>query len=105
VAAVRHHHERWDGVGGADGMAGENIPLMARILAASEMYEALTAGRGCARIAPQDALIKVREGSGTAFDPSVVESLGRAVQDGSVELNLPDLAFPVIAVAAEPVAT
>jgi len=107
VAAVRHHHERWDGVGGADGapagtveMSGENIPLMARILAVAEMYEALTAGRGCARIAPPDALIKVREGSGTAFDPSVVESLGRAVQDGSVELNLPDLAFPAVAAAS-----
>jgi diguanylate cyclase (GGDEF)-like protein/putative nucleotidyltransferase with HDIG domain len=111
VAAVRHHHERWDGVAGADGAAGgtieksgENIPLMARILAVAEKYEALTAGRGCARITPQEALIKVREGSGTEFDPSVVEALGRAVQDGSVELNLPDLAFPAIAATPEPVA-
>ncbi len=104
VAAVRHHHERWDGVGGADGMAGEKIPLMAGILAATETYEALTAGRGCPRITPQEALIKVREGSGTEFDPSVVESLGRAVQDGSVELNLPDLAFPAIPATPEPIA-
>jgi putative nucleotidyltransferase with HDIG domain len=111
VAAVRHHHDRWDGVGGADGAAagtieesGKNIPLMARILAVAEKYEALTGGRGCARITPPEAFIKVREGSGTEFDPSVVESLGRAVQDGSVELNLPDLAFPAVAASPQPVA-
>jgi len=85
-------------------MAGEKIPLIAGILAATETYEALTAGRGCPRITPQEALIKVREGSGTEFDPSVVESLGRAVQDGSVELNLPDLAFPAIPATPEPIA-
>ncbi|MEO8745370.1 MAG: HD domain-containing phosphohydrolase, partial [Candidatus Dormiibacterota bacterium] len=94
VAAVRHHPERWDGVGQAGGTAGENITLLARILAVTERFEALTAGRGCARVTSQEALDKMLEGSGTEFDPAVVETLGKAVHDGGLELNLPDVALP-----------
>jgi diguanylate cyclase (GGDEF)-like protein/putative nucleotidyltransferase with HDIG domain len=101
AAAVRHHHERWDGAGAANGMAGEKIPLMARILAVAERFESVTAGRGCPRHSAQEALIKVREGSGTEFDPAVVEALSRAVEEGSLDLNLPAIALPAIA-APEP---
>jgi len=101
VAAVRHHHDRFDG-GAADGPA-EQPPLMARILAVAERYEALTAGRGCARVTPPEALAKVNEGSGTEFDPAVVDALSRAVQDRGLELNLPDIALPALAAAPEPV--
>lgn len=87
AAAVRHHHERWDG-------AGENIPQMARILAVIERFEALTAGRDCARLTLSEALTKVRDGSGSEFDPAIVDALDRAVQDGSLDLNLPGVAFP-----------
>ena len=62
-----------------------------------ERDEAMTAGRGVVRVTPQEALAKVAEGSGTEFDPAVVEALGRAVRDGGLELNLPDLAFPAMA--------
>lgn len=101
VAAVRHHHARWDGTGGPEGMAGENIPSLARILAVSERFEALTAGRETPRLSAQEALIKVKEGSGTEFDPSMVEALSRAVQEGSLDLNLPAIALPAVA-APEP---
>jgi len=97
VAAVRHHHDRWDG-------SAEQIPLMARILAITERYESMTAGRGCARMAGADAMTEIAKGSGTEFDPGVVEALARAVQDRSLELNLPDLALPAIAVQPEAVA-
>jgi diguanylate cyclase (GGDEF)-like protein len=100
--AVGHHHERWDGAGAAEAMAGENIPIMARILAASERYEAMTAGRGCPRLAPSAAMEKMIEGSGSEFDPAVVEALGRAVRDGNFELNLPVLALPAAASVPEP---
>jgi diguanylate cyclase (GGDEF)-like protein/putative nucleotidyltransferase with HDIG domain len=96
VGAVRQHHTRWD----AD---GEKAPLMARILAVSERYEALTAGRGGARLAGADALPSVRQGAGTEFDPAVVDALGRAVQDGGLELNLPDVAWPASASGTEAV--
>ena len=90
VSAVRHHHDRWDATGDA-------APLMARILAVAERYEALTAGRRSPRLGPADAMAKVGDGAGTEFDPAVIESLSRAVQDGSLELNLPDVAFPALA--------
>ncbi len=104
VAAVRHHHERWDGGGQTDHMAGENIPLMARILALAERFEALTAGRGFARVTPAEALDEVTIGSGSEFDPALVEALGKAVRDRSLDLNLPDVALPaaIPAMAAIP---
>ncbi len=103
VLTIRHHHDRWDGAGNADGAARDSIPLMARILAVAERFEALNAGRACARMSAADALAEVRKGVGTEFDASVVDALARAVQDGSLELNLPYVALPAVA-TPEPVA-
>jgi HD-GYP domain-containing protein (c-di-GMP phosphodiesterase class II) len=94
IAAVRYHHQRWDGGGQADGLTGENIPTLARVLALAERFEALTAGRGCARVNPEAALQDVAAGSGSEFDPAAVEALSRAVHDGNLELNLPPIALP-----------
>jgi response regulator RpfG family c-di-GMP phosphodiesterase len=99
VTGVRHHHLRWDGGGQADGLAGDRIPAIARALAVAERYEALSAGRACDRLSPQDAVRKVAEGSGTEFDPAAVEALNRAVQDGSLELNPPAIALPATVAA------
>jgi diguanylate cyclase (GGDEF)-like protein/putative nucleotidyltransferase with HDIG domain len=104
VAAVRHHHDRWDAGGKADGLMGSDIPMLARILAVAETFEASTAGRGCVRITPKAAQDQVVAGAGTEFDPAVVEALGRAVRDGSFELALPDLALPAVVVAPVPAA-
>jgi diguanylate cyclase (GGDEF)-like protein len=99
AAAVLHHHDRWDGAGQAEGGSGEGIPQLARVLAVVERFEALTAGRGGPRVAPKEALAKVAEGSGTEFDPAVVEALGQAVRDGAFELNLSELALPATTAA------
>jgi diguanylate cyclase (GGDEF)-like protein/putative nucleotidyltransferase with HDIG domain len=99
VAAVRHHHDRWDGVGHIDGMTGESIPVPARILAVAERFEALTAGRGCTRATSQEALDQIVAVSGSEFDPVVVEALGRSTREGGLELNLPDLALPATVAA------
>jgi diguanylate cyclase (GGDEF)-like protein/putative nucleotidyltransferase with HDIG domain len=104
VAAVRHHHDRWDSGGKGDGMIGMDIPMLARILAVAERFEASTAGRACVRATPKAAQEEVLSGSGTEFDPAVVEALGRAVRDGSFELNLPDLALPAVAATPVPAA-
>ncbi len=90
TAAVRHHHDRFDN-------GGDQLSLLTSILAVAERFEALTAGRGAIRVSSAEALSEVRNGSGTQFDPAVVEALARTVQDGSLELNLPDLAFPAVA--------
>jgi putative nucleotidyltransferase with HDIG domain len=100
ASAVRHHHERWDGQGKPDGMAGEDIPLAARILAVAEGYEAMTAGRGCERLTVPAALEHLKAGSGSEFDPAVLEALTKAVGDGSLESVLPADALPAVAAPA-----
>jgi len=105
LAYVRGHHERWDGAGKPDALAGEKIPLGARIIAVAEMYEALTAGRDCERLEALRAFDRVRVGAGSEFDPAVVEGLGQSIRDGSLELFIADLALPAVAeVVADPVA-
>jgi len=98
---VKHHHARWDGTGNSEWVAGEQIPGIARVLAVAERFEALTAGRGCGRVASGEAVAQARQGAGTEFDPAVVNALAHAVEDGSLKLNLPELAFPALASPAE----
>jgi len=101
-SAVRHHHERWDGQGKPDALAGESIPRPARILAVAEAFEAVTAGRGYERTAPAAALDKLKLGSGTEFDPHVIEALARCVAEGGLEPPLPALALPAVVVPEVP---
>jgi ribonuclease P protein subunit RPR2 len=70
---VRHHHERWDGAGYPDGLAGELIPLSARVFAVADVLDALTTVRPYR--APSEmieARAMIEESSGTQFDPEVV---------------------------------
>jgi HD-GYP domain-containing protein (c-di-GMP phosphodiesterase class II) len=71
---VRASHERWDGTGYPDGLAGESIPLAARIVAVCDAYEAITSDR-CYRKARslEAARAELQKVSGSQFDPSVVE--------------------------------
>lgn len=75
---VLHHHERWDGQGYPDGVAGEQIPLGARIIFVADAYDAMTSGneRGYARraVSPQEAVAELIRCAGTQFDPSIVEA-------------------------------
>ena len=78
VPIIRSHHEKWDGTGYPDGLAGEAIPMGARILAAVDYLDALASDRPYRRaLGLQEAMEKVREGSGSCFDPKIVEVLGR----------------------------
>ncbi len=74
------HHERWDGSGYPYGLAGEAIPLSARIVALADVYDALTSKRSYKDAFPHDkALAIICEGDGSHFDPAVVEAF-RAVE-------------------------
>lgn len=76
------HHERWDGTGYPDGLAGEAIPLLARICAVSDVFDALTSVRPYKRPWPLDeAVAWVRENSGTHFDPAVVAAFDLALPE------------------------
>jgi len=73
---VRSHHERWDGTGYPEGLGGEQIPIGARILAAVDCLDALASHRQYRPALPLgEAMAKVKEKSGTWFDPQVVEIL------------------------------
>lgn len=72
---VRHHHERWDGRGYPDGLAGSSIPLAARILAVADTYDAMTSDRPYrARMPQEKALAIIEECSGTQFDPMIAKT-------------------------------
>ncbi len=76
VPIVRSHHERWDGTGYPDGLAGEEIPIGARILSAVDCLDALASDRQYRRALPlDDAMARVEEESGKTFDPKVVAAL------------------------------
>lgn len=70
---VRHHHERWDGAGYPDGLAGPDIPLLARIFAVADVYDALTSERPYKDAwLPSEALEEIEAQSGKQFDPGIV---------------------------------
>jgi diguanylate cyclase (GGDEF)-like protein/putative nucleotidyltransferase with HDIG domain len=73
---VRHEHERWDGGGYPDGIAGEQIPVAARIILACDAYHAMVSDRPYRKAMPHHAAMKeLTENAGTQFDPQVVEAL------------------------------
>jgi diguanylate cyclase (GGDEF)-like protein len=70
---VRHCHERWDGRGYPDGIAGEAIPLESRIILVCDAYHAMTTDRPYRkRLSHPEAVRRLNDGAGTQFDPSVV---------------------------------
>jgi diguanylate cyclase (GGDEF)-like protein len=80
AAGVRGHHERWDGGGYPDGLAGEAIPLEARIVAAADAFSAITSDRPYhAGQSLDEAIVEIRRSAGSHLDPTVVEALVRAL--------------------------
>ncbi len=74
VRIVYHHHERWDGHGYPTGLAGEAIPLGARLIAICDAFAVMTSGRSYqAPRTPRQALIELHHHAGTQFDPLLVE--------------------------------
>jgi putative nucleotidyltransferase with HDIG domain len=82
VPMVRHHHERWAGQGYPDGIAGQGIPLGARILAVADAFDAITSDRPYRQARPVAEALKIlQEEAGRQFDPGVVEALVQWVRD------------------------
>ncbi len=86
---IRGHHERWDGHGYPDGLAGEGIPLAARMLCVADVYDALTSDRPYRRaFATADALKLMQADSGRQFDPEVLSHFIRIVGAGGATAAL-----------------
>ena len=78
VPIVRHHHENWDGTGYPDGLAGDAIPLGARILQVVDCFDALTSHRPYRRaLSSGEAIAILQERRGTMYDPAVVDAFVR----------------------------
>ena len=86
VPIVRYHHESWDGSGYPHGLAGEAIPIGARILAVVDCFDALTSDRPYRPRLSDDAAFQVlRERAGTMYDPAIVETFVRMQAEMALE--------------------
>lgn len=78
---ILHHHERWDGRGYPVGLSGEDIPLLSRVLAVTDAYDAMTESRIYRDPIPKHmAIEEIRRCSGTQFDPDVVDAFLRITE-------------------------
>lgn len=76
VEAVLYHHERHDGAGYPSGLAGDEVPVAARLISVIDAYDAMTNDRPYRKaMSHEEALAELERGSGTQFDPAVVEAL------------------------------
>jgi diguanylate cyclase (GGDEF)-like protein len=86
VSSILHHHERWDGGGYPEGLKGEEIPLEARILAIADSFAAMTSVRPYRPALSHDEILKeLRQGTGTQFDPKLVEVFISIIEAGLSE--------------------
>ena len=100
---IRCHHERFDGTGYPDGLKGEQIPLLARILSVADVYDAMASDRAYRKRMEESIILKViHEGSGSQFDPDVVAAFDAAYSRGIIsrymdtgQLDEPDLFHPL----------
>ena len=85
LPGIRSHHENWSGGGYPDGLAGEEIPLVARIIAAADVFDAMTTNRPYQQaMGVSAALARLRELSGKRLDPRVVEAVFLALRAGDL---------------------
>lgn len=104
IGVVLHHHERWDGKGYPDGLAGENIPLLARITSIADAFDAMTTRRSYREaLDVEEAHRRIIQGKGTQFDPSMVDVFQQVypkfveyVQSGQARTQAQDNQQPVL---------
>ena len=82
AAAAKYHHERYDGKGYPNGLVGENIPEMARILGVADAYDAMASNRSYRAALPQDVVrAEIKKGIGTQFDPVIAEIMLQMIDE------------------------
>jgi len=81
IPGVHLHHERWDGRGYPLGLKGPDVPLMARIIAIADTYDAMTSDRAYRRALPHEvAVTEIERCSGTQFDPEVANIFNEGLE-------------------------
>jgi putative nucleotidyltransferase with HDIG domain len=83
---IKSHHERFDGRGYPEGLAGESIPVLARILSVADVYDAIASDRAYRRKMPEADILRIMYGgSGTQFDPHVIHTFRSLYQRGDIK--------------------
>lgn len=86
---ARYHHERFDGTGYCMGLAGSEIPLIARIIGVADAYDAMSNARCYRKALDKEVIInELKEGAGTQFDPGIVPLMLQLIEEGVVPVNV-----------------
>lgn len=87
--AIRHHHEQYDGAGYPDNLAGEQIPLLARIIAVADAYDSMAFARPYRRpMSRENIIAQFYRSSGTQYDPKIVDALFRVISQLPAQMNV-----------------
>lgn len=84
ISGVRNHHEKWDGTGYPDHLAGEEIPFFARIIAISDVFDAMSSGRSYSGFMDETEAIERIQKEKELFDPDILQALVRAWEKGKI---------------------
>lgn len=86
MPVIRHHHERWNGSGYPLGLAGDEIPVTARIFAVADVFDALTSIRPSRSVAShEEAFAYLQANAGILFDPEIVAVFEKLLKSGEME--------------------
>ncbi|MCP4369707.1 MAG: response regulator [Deltaproteobacteria bacterium] len=86
MEVIRCHHERYDGAGYPDGLKGEEIPFLSRILAVADVYDAIASDRAYRKRMEEKKILKIiNEGAGTQFDDEIVKAFLKVYKEGKIK--------------------
>jgi putative nucleotidyltransferase with HDIG domain len=105
VPAIRHHHERWDGLGYPDRLSGKDVPVEAAIIAIADAWDAMTTDRPYAvALDVDEAMLQIHAGRGKQFNPAVVDAFLSVVRRRPAEILPPEAQAPPATAAQAEVA-
>jgi putative nucleotidyltransferase with HDIG domain len=85
LPGVQSHHEKWDGTGYPEGLSGDSIPMLGRLLGVADFFDAVTSVRAYRAAMPAaEAIALIRDGAGTHFDPKIAELVVRLHESGAL---------------------
>lgn len=87
VSGVKYHHEKWDGTGYPEGLAGEDIPFFGRIVALADVFDAMVSGRSYSGFMDQQDAVERLMNEAELFDPEVLKAFFRACEKGTISLK------------------
>ena len=84
ISGVKYHHEKWDGTGYPEGLAGEDIPFFGRIVAIADVFDAMISGRAYSGFMDADAAVEKLNEEAELFDPEILKAFTRAHENGTL---------------------